>query len=245
MNRSALYAAIGALLVAPVAANAQVVGDAANGINNVVGAGLAVPGQVIGGIGTGLNGIGNGLGTGLGGVVGTGLAVPGDVLGGLGAGLGGLGGGLGGLGSGIGVGLPGVGGDGFRLANLQGAQYSIETSQLAVERARSPAVRQYAKLQLDQQISNAAALGAEPNSVPVRPEQQAMVQRLSQATGGRFDRAYIRDQINVQQQLLQLNMQAIHSPADPAVRRVATVAVPNIQTNLAILRRLQAGRGAV
>lgn len=213
-TRVLLAAAFGGVLLTATAASAQDVGNAVNGIGNgvgnAVGAGLAVPGQILGGIGSGINGIGNGVG----GVVGTGLAVPGDVLGGLGAGLGGLGGGLG-------AGLPGAGGDGFRAANLQGAEQSIATSQVALERARSSAVRQYAKLQLDQQISNAAALGVA--AAAVTQQQGGSAGALATMPRARVDRAYVRDQIALQQHLLQVNMEAINSPADPAVRRVSTL----------------------
>lgn len=171
--------------------------------------------------------------------LGAGLAVPGQIIGGtLGAGgdvLGGLDGGLGG----------GLGGGAFRLTDLQGGQYSIETSHLALERSRSRAVRDFAQLEINEQVSVAAALGATAGSVGARPDQQALVQQLAQYQGAAFDRHYIAGQIRGHQELLANNEQAIRSPADPAVRRVATVSVPTIQTHLAILQRLRAGLGAV
>ena len=174
-------------------------------------------------------------------VLGAGLAAPGQILGGtLGAGGDVLGGGLNGLGGGI-----GLGGGGFRLAGLQGGQYSIETSHLALARSHSRAVRDFAQLEINEQVSVAAALGASPGSVAPRSDQQGLVNRLAQYRGAVFDHHYIADQIRGHEELLANNEQAIRSPADPAVRRVATVSVPTIQTHLAILHRLRAGVGAV
>ena len=175
-------------------------------------------------------------------VLGAGLAVPGQILGGtLGAGGDVLGGGLNGLGGGIGLGE----GGGARLADLQGGQYSIETSHLALARSHSRAVRDFAQLEINEQVSVAAALGSSPGAVAPRPDQQGLVNRLAQYRGAAFDHHYIADQIRGHEELLANNEQAIRSPADPAVRRVATVSVPTIQTHLAILHRLRAGVGAV
>lgn len=169
--------------------------------------------------------------------LGAGLAAPGQILGGLGGAGGDV---LGGLGGGV-----GLGGGGFRLADLQGGQYSIETSHLALARSRSRAVRDFAQLEINEQVAVAAALGASPGSVAPRPDQQALVGKLSQYRGAAFDHHYIADQIRGHEELLSNNEQAIRSLADPAVRRVATVSVPTIQTHLAILQRLRAGLGAV
>lgn len=201
MNRRMFFAAIGGLVATTSIAKAQgLLGGTANAAGDVLGAGLAAPGQIIGGT----------------------LGAGGDVLG--------LGGGVGG---------------GFRLADLQGGQYSIETSRLALERSHSREVREFAQLEINEQVSVAAAPGASAGSVGPRPEQQALVQQLSRYSGVAFDRHYVAQQIRGHEELLANNEQAIRSPADPAVRRVATVSVPTIQTHLAILQRLRAGLGAV
>ena len=106
-----------------------------------------------------------------------GLALPGDVLGGLG-----------------GAGLDQ--GDGYRLADLMGGEYAIETSKLALQRSRNAAVRRFAQLEIEEQVSVAAALGATPGSVAPRPDQIALVQKLAaMRSGPAFDRAYIMGQI--------------------------------------------------
>lgn len=167
-------------------------------------------------------------------LVGAGLAAPGQILNGtLGAGGELLGGGA-------------VQGGQYRLTDLMGGEYSIETSRLALQRSRNPHVRDFAQLEINEQVSVAAALGASPGTVAPRPDQRALVERLSSMrSGSAFDRAYIMGQIKGHEELLANNTQAINSPADPAIRRVATLSVPTIQTHLAILGRLRAGLAAV
>lgn len=137
-------------------------------------------------------------------------------------------------------------GGGFRLADLMGGEFAIETSKLALERSRHTGVRQFAQLEIAEQTSVAAALGAAPGSVSPRPDQLAIVNRLaSMRSGAAFDHAYIMGQIKGHRELLSVNRQAIQSADEPAVRRVATVAVPTIETHLAILSRLRAGAQTV
>lgn len=208
MDRRAFIAAFGGILAVTVA-KAQtatpgfpIVGDALNAGNNLVGAGLAAPGQILQG----------------------GLGASADLLGG-------------------GAVVPG---GQFRLVDLMGGDYSIETSRLALQKSRNPQIRNFAQLEINEQVSVAAALGATPGSVPPRPDQTAIIQRLAaMPSGPAFDRAYVDAQIKGHDELLANNNQAVHSPADPAIRRVATLSIPTIQTHLAILQRLHAGLPAV
>ncbi len=168
------------------------------------------------------------------------LNAGGDILGGtLGAGGDILGGTLGAGGDILG------GGDAFRLADLMGGEFSIETSKLALERSNSRQVRDFAQLEINEQLSVTSALGATPGSVPPRPDQAAMVRKLASTRSSAFDHAYIVGQIRGHEELLANNTRAINSAAEPAVRRVATLSVPTIQTHLAILRRLRAGLASV
>ncbi len=162
------------------------------------------------------------------GLVGDVLGIPGDVLG-LGAGV------VGGI----------VPGGGFRLADLQGGEYSIETSRLALERGSRP-VRDFAQLEIAEQTSIASSLYAAPGSVAPRPDQSAIVARLSALPPGRaFNRAYIRGQIAGHKELLALNTYYAQSGIDPRAQAVAQVSIPTIETHLAILYRLRAGIAAV
>ena len=215
MDRRAFFAALGGVLATTTLARAQ---------------------DVVGGVLGGANNL-----------VGAGLAAPGQILGGtLGAGGDILNGGLGAGGDLLGGGAGLVPGGQFRLTDLMGGEFAIVTSKLALERSRNPHVRDFAQLEINEQVSVAAALGASPGSVRPRPDQIAIVQRLaSMRSGPRFDHAYILGQIKGHEELLANNEQAIRSLADPAVRRVATLSVPTIQTHLAILSRLRVGLPSV
>lgn len=160
-----------------------------------------------------------------------------DAAGGLAGGLGGaLGGGLGGAGFGGGQ-------DAFRTAALQDGSFAIQTSQIALSRSRNRDVRQFAQLEINEQVSIAAALGASAATpLPLRPDQAQIVERLQNASGRTFDALYIQGQMAGHAELLSLNSAYAQDGQDLADRRVAVVAVPSIQTHLSILGRLQRSR---
>jgi putative membrane protein len=126
----------------------------------------------------------------------------------------------------------------FRTAALMGGEFALQTSQLALTRGRNPAVRQFAQLEANEQIAYAAAMGARPGSVGMRPDHEQMLAQLAGLRGSAFDRMYIRGQIAGHNELLQLNQSYSQSGGDPLARAVATLAVPAIQTHLTILARL-------
>src|ERR1700712_2493089 len=83
------------------------------------------------------------------------FALPGNVVGGtVGAGTDILGGTLGAGGDILG------GDDHFRLTDLMGGEFSIETSKLALQRSRNSSVREFAHLEINEQLSVTAGLGA-------------------------------------------------------------------------------------
>ena len=175
-----------------------------------------------------LIGDGGGLLGGVGAVGGAGADAAGGLVGGIG----------GGLASGFGGGFGG-GQDAFRAAALQDGSYAIQTSQIALARSRNRDVRQFAQLEINEQVSLAAALGVQAAPMPLRPDQAEIVQRLQNASGRSFDALYVEGQIAGHEELLTLNTAYSQDGQDLAERRVAVVAVPSIQTHLSILHRLQ------
>lgn len=131
----------------------------------------------------------------------------------------------------------------YRTMALMGGEFAIQTSQIALERARSRDVRGFAELEIAEQTGIAASLGTRPGGVALRPDQAQIVQQLSaMPPGARFDMMYIKGQIMGHQELLALNTGALQSPGgDPVILAVANVAVPSIQTHLVILERLARG----
>ena len=127
-------------------------------------------------------------------------------------------------------------------AILEAGGFSMQTSQIALQKARSAHIRDFAQLEVNEQVATAAALGAAPGSVPLAPEHAAMLQQLSSLSGSQFDAMYIRGQIMGHEQLLALNQAAAQAGSGGREQSVAIVAVPSIQTHLYMLQGM--GRGA-
>ena len=116
--------------------------------------------------------------------------------------------------------------------------FSLQTSQLALKRAQNARVRDFAQLEANEQTAVAAALGAQPGSVPPGQDEAAMLQQLASLSGREFEHMYVEGQIKGHRQLLELN-QANEGSGDPVSRAVAIVSVPSIQTHLQILSGLR------
>ena len=116
--------------------------------------------------------------------------------------------------------------------------FSLQTSQLALQRSRNARIREFAQLEANEQVAVAAALGAQPGSVPLGQEEAAMLEHLASLSGPRFDRMYVTGQIQGHRELLELNTVDAQNGGEPLGRAVAVVSVPAIQTHLQMLSRL-------
>ncbi len=128
----------------------------------------------------------------------------------------------------------------FRTMVLMTGGFAMQTSQVALERSRNPQVREFAQLEVNEQIALAAALGARPGSTPLRPDHAQMLQQLQAMTGRSFDRMYVEGQIMGHNEALALTSTYAQSGFDAQGRSVAILAVPSIQTHLTILSRVRA-----
>ncbi len=128
----------------------------------------------------------------------------------------------------------------FRTTVLMTGGFAMQTSQAALERSRNPLVRQFAQLEINEQMALAAALGASPGSTPLRPDHAQMLQQLQSMTGRSFDRMYVQGQIMGHNEALALTSAYAQSGFDTQGRSVAILAVPSIQTHLTILSGLRA-----
>jgi putative membrane protein len=117
--------------------------------------------------------------------------------------------------------------------------FSLQTSQLALQRSRNSKVRDFAQLEANEQAAVAAALGAQPGSVPLSQEEAEQLQQLAALSGRQFDHMYVAGQIQGHQQLLDLNSANAQSSGDQLSRAVAILSVPAIQTHLHILSDLR------
>lgn len=119
----------------------------------------------------------------------------------------------------------------------------LQEAQLATERARRPAVKQFARqmiadhASLDQQLSALAqhkgvAVAAEADAAAT-PE----IRELEAARRG-FDALYVRDQLAAQDQAVALFRQAGEQGTDPGIRAFAQQNLPLVQQHLAMVEAL-------
>jgi putative membrane protein len=136
---------------------------------------------------------------------------------------------------------------GFVAQATSANQFEIQSAQLALSASQNPSVRNFANTliadhsAMGQQMAAAAAAAHLPPLVPtLLPPEQAMLDQLRSAgTGYAFDQAFQQDQIQAHQQGIAL-MQNYASRGDvPALRTVASGAIPVMQKHLAMAQSLQ------
>ena len=128
--------------------------------------------------------------------------------------------------------------------------YEIRSSELAMERARRPELREFARMLVADHrrtselvMAAARADGLPPPPAMLEPAQRTMIRQLERARGGMaFDRAYANQQVIAHQQALALHRNYARRGDGPELRRVAASAVPIIEGHLMQARRLARGR---
>src|SRR3954454_16363706 len=93
----------------------------------------------------------------------------------------------------------------YTAKTLMGGTLAKQTSQLALERAQHPKVKQFAGFEIAEQTALAQVLTNtdNPPPLPLDSDHAAVLQTLQAQTGSAFDRAYILSQIQGHQALLQ------------------------------------------
>jgi putative membrane protein len=127
-----------------------------------------------------------------------------------------------------------------------GDLYEIQSSQIAVRRARNPRVRAMARMLITDHMRTtrevtaaARASGLRPRPPMLEPAQRQMIRALQRVPAARFDQAYIEQQIPAHQQALALHQRYARDGDAPALRRVASAAVPVVEGHLGHARSLQ------
>ncbi len=129
--------------------------------------------------------------------------------------------------------------DRMKMPILMGGDFSTATSKLATRMAESPAVREFAKLEITEQAAVAEAFGARPSTAGLRPDQAAIVAELEAMRGARFDRTYVDGQIAGHRELLDLHRRYARSGSDPMARGASIVGVTGIETHLFLLQNIR------
>lgn len=123
--------------------------------------------------------------------------------------------------------------------------FEIQSSQIALSKAQKPEVRAFAQMLIEhhtmttQQLT-AAARASGMNPMPrLMPMQADMISRLQSASAGAaFDRLFVSQQVPAHQMALALHSNYAKDGDMPALRTVASSAVPIIQQHLDQARRL-------
>ena len=126
--------------------------------------------------------------------------------------------------------------------------YEIQSSQLALTRAQTPALRDFAQMLITdhtnttrQLTAAATAAGMAPPAPALLPMQVQMLNQLQGTGGGDFDRVYASQQVQAHQMALALHSNyAQNGDAEP-LRAVASAAVPVIQHHLDTAGQLAGG----
>lgn len=126
-------------------------------------------------------------------------------------------------------------------------QFELQTSQVALQRSRSPAVRVYAQQMIDQhtastrQLTALAGTKGAAMSQGLDSTQQRLLSAVQDASPGAFDRTYLSGQITGHTATVASFNDEIRSGSDADVKAFAQQNLPMIQQHLADARRL-AGR---
>lgn len=138
-----------------------------------------------------------------------------------------------------------IGFDTYVTLTLQLGTIAMKTSELALERAENPEVREFAQLEIDEQRAVASALAASEAAgadlPPVNPDQQSRVDRLVEtAAGPDFDLAYVETQIEAHGELLALQQNISgEEPATSIEVLTARLSEPAIRSHISMLGYIQ------
>lgn len=132
---------------------------------------------------------------------------------------------------------PGAADIGFLTEAAAAETAALQKAQLAAERARGPAVKQFARqsvadhTSLDQQLR--ALAQRKGVAAPVQPDAPAMdrIRELQELHRG-FDAVYVRDQLAAQERLVALFRQEAEQGADPDIKAFAQQNLPMLQQHV-------------
>jgi putative membrane protein len=116
--------------------------------------------------------------------------------------------------------------------------FEIQSGRMAAERAQSPAVRQFGQMlvqhhtQTTAQLAAAATAAGTPPTPDLMPMQVTMMAQLRDASGSEFDATFARIQVQAHEMALALHSNYARNGDTPALRAVASAAVPVVQQHL-------------
>jgi putative membrane protein len=130
--------------------------------------------------------------------------------------------------------------------------YEIQSSRLALSKGRSDTVKAHAREMIaDHTTTTKTLMAALPNTSPRIPKppmklsepNAAMIEQLRQASGDSFDALYLQQQMQAHQKAWALHKGYATDGSDPALRQVASSAVPIVEKHIQHLKSMPGGGG--
>jgi putative membrane protein len=128
---------------------------------------------------------------------------------------------------------------------LLGGMTEVELGKVALEKASSDPVKQFAQKMIDDHSKaneDLKQLASKENiNVPdsLDSKHQSRVEKLSKLSGADFDRAYIKDQLKDHQQDVQEFQQEAQRGSDPDVKSFASKTLPVLEEHLSMAKDLE------
>lgn len=143
--------------------------------------------------------------------------------------------------------LTAIGADEYKNRTLMAGTLAKQTSELALQKATNPKVKEFANLEVMEQTAMAQVLTLRADPPPARLDEKhaAVLKELQGASGAEFDKAYVKAQVEGHAELLTVqNSYTTGRGQDTAAMladdtaRIATLAKAAIQTHLTMLKEL-------
>jgi putative membrane protein len=138
---------------------------------------------------------------------------------------------------------------GFVGGAANGDMYEIESSKLALQKAKNPQLKQYAQRMIDEHTKSSADLKAAVGSaegvvIPTAMDErrQGMIDNLRQAPADGFDQVYIAQQTASHQENVELHQTYAENGDNAAIKALAAKHLPMITQHLQQIRAM--GEGA-
>src|SRR5215210_7899396 len=136
--------------------------------------------------------------------------------------------------------------EGFRAMALQSDSFEIQSSQLARQRSRNPAIRSFAQRMIQDHSMTSQALGVPVGSaVALDSRHASMLNQLASASGRTFDALYVQMQVMAHQEAVGMFAAYAQGGTEPAMRAFAQQVLPSLQMHLTMAQRLSGRRGSM
>jgi len=138
----------------------------------------------------------------------------------------------------------------YVMAAGQSDLYEINSSQVALEKSQTPAIRRYAAMLIKHHQKTTAATmaaarksGLNPPPPALDPGATASINELQTASAADFDRLYLGQQVPAHQAALDLHRSYGANGDQARLRASARKAVPVVQQHLTAAQRMMTGAG--